>query len=52
MREWISRREEKAVYHQLVKELELEDHAAYGDFLCDKRAPLRVRNEQPFPINT
>ena len=31
-REWIARRESKGVYHKLVKELEVEDLAAYSVF--------------------
>ena len=33
MRDWIARREEKGIYRQLVKELEVQDRAAYQDFL-------------------
>ena len=62
MREWIARREERGIYHQLVKELEVEDRAAYlpGLFSLDKRAifvsrgkiePLIAKQEQPLPIN-
>ena len=32
VRDWIALREERGIYHQLVKELEVEDHAAYQDF--------------------
>ena len=60
MREWIARREERGIYHQLVKELEVEDRAAYlpGLFSLDKRAifvsrgkiePLIAKQEQPLP---
>lgn len=61
VREWISRRSEKGVFHQLVKELQLEDHAAYRDFfrvnrenflyLVEKVSPLIAKNEQPRPLN-
>ena len=33
VRDWIARREEKGIYRQLVKELEVQDRAAYQDFL-------------------
>ena len=39
MREWIARRESKGIYHQLVKELEVEDLAAHREF-------FRVTNSQ------
>lgn len=32
LRDWRARREEKGVFHQIVKELQLEDHTAYRDF--------------------
>ena len=32
MRNWISRREDRGVYHQLVKELEVGDSVAYKEF--------------------
>ena len=61
MREWISRREEKGIYHQLIKELLLEDEIAYRDFfrvnkrqflyLVQKVSPLITRQEQPNPLN-
>lgn len=61
MRTWIARREQKGVYHQLVKEFELEDHTAYRDFfrvtrvqflfLVEKVRPYITKQEQPWPIN-
>ena len=61
VREWIARREERGIYHQLVKELEVEDHAAYQNFfrltkgqflfLVEKLRPLIEKQEQPSPIN-
>ena len=61
VREWIARREERGIYHQLVKELEVEDHAAYQNFfrltkgqflfLVEKLKPLIEKQEQPSPIN-
>ena len=32
MRDWISRREERGIYHQLIKELEVGDRVAYKEF--------------------
>ena len=32
MRQWISRREEKDVFHQLIRELEVGDVVAYKEF--------------------
>ena len=62
MRNWISRREDRGVYHQLVKELEVGDSVAYKEFfrmtkqqfsvLVEKISPLVENKEQPLPINT
>ena len=62
MRNWISRREDRGVYHQLVKELEVGDSVAYKEFfrmtkqqfsvLVEKILPLVEKKEQPLPINT
>ncbi|CAB3994471.1 Hypothetical predicted protein [Paramuricea clavata] len=61
MREWIARREEKGVYYQLIRELEVEDHTAYREFfrvsreqflfLVEQVRPLITKKEQPYPIN-
>ena len=61
MRDWISRREEKGAFHQLVKELELEDPLAYRNFfrvtksqfyfLVDKVSPLITKRDPPPPLN-
>ena len=32
MRQWISRREERGVFHQLIRELEVGDVVAYKTF--------------------
>jgi len=32
MRQWISRREERGVFHQLIRELEVGDVVAYKEF--------------------
>ena len=32
MRDWISRREERGIYHQLIKELEVGDRVTYKEF--------------------
>lgn len=32
MRDWISRREERGIYHQLIKDLEVGDIVAYKEF--------------------
>ena len=34
MRDWIALSEEREIYHQLVKELETGDCAAYKEFFC------------------
>ena len=61
MRDWIARREERGIYHQLVKELEVGDIVAYKEFfrmtkqqfcfLVGKVSPLIQKKEQPSPIN-
>ena len=61
MREWIARRKNKGIYHQLVKELEVEDLGAYRDFfrvtksqfrfLTEKVSPIIAKKEQPYPLN-
>lgn len=61
MRDWISRREERGIYHQLIKELEVGDSVAYKEFfrmakqqfcfLVGKVSPLIQKKEQPPPIN-
>lgn len=60
-RQWIQRREERGVYHQLVQELALEDPMAYRDFfrmtreqfnfLVEILRPSLEKKQQPFPIN-
>ena len=60
-REWILRREEKGVFHQLVGELEVEDPLAYRNFfrvsksqfhfLVDRVGPYIVKNGPPPPLN-
>ena len=61
MRQWISRREERGVFHQLIRELEVGDVVAYTEFfrmtkeqfcfLLRKVSPLIQKKEQPTPIN-
>ncbi len=61
MREWIARREERGVYHQLIREIEVEDQTGYREFfrvtkeqfifLVETVRPLITKQEQPFPIN-
>ena len=61
MRQWISRREERGVFHQLIRELEVGDVVAYKEFfrmtkeqfcfLLGKVSPLIQKKEQPTPIN-
>ena len=61
MREWIARRKNKGIYHQLVKELEVEDLGAYRNFfritrsqfrfLTEKVSPIIAKKEQPYPLN-
>ena len=61
LRDWMSRREERGIYHQLIKELELRDSVAYKEFfrmmkqqfcfLVGKVLPLIQKKEQPPPIN-
>ena len=60
MRQWISRREERGVFHQLIRELEVGDVVAYKEFfrmtkeqfcfLLGKVSPLIQKKEQPTPI--
>ena len=62
MRQWISRREERGVFHHLIRELEVGDVVAYKEFfrmtkeqfcfLLRKVSPLIQKKEQPPPINT
>ena len=61
MRQWISRREERGVFHHLIRELEVGDVVAYKAFfrmtkeqfcfLLRKVSPLIQKKEQPPPIN-
>lgn len=56
MRDWISQREERGIFHQLVKELEAGDVVAYKEFfrmtkeqfsfLLDQVTPLIRRKDQ------
>lgn len=58
---WIQRREERGVYHQLVRELQLEDGEAYRSFfrlskeqffyIVNTVRPSLEKKPQPFPIN-
>ena len=60
VRDWIARRLERGVYHQLVRELEVEDRNAYQNFfrlskeqfwfIVEKVRPLILKKSQPFPI--
>ena len=62
MRDWIALREERGIYHQLVKELETGDRVAYKEFfrmtkqqfcfLVEKVSPLIEKKQQPSPINS
>ena len=62
MQQWISRREERGVFHQLIRELEVGDVVAYRElfrmtkeqfsFLLGKVSPLIQKKEQPSPINS
>ena len=61
MQQWISRREERGVFHQLIRELEVGDVVVYKEFfrmtkeqfcfLLGKVSPLIQKKEQPTPIN-
>ena len=61
MRQGISRREERGVFHQLIRELEVGDVVAYKEFfrmtkeqfffLLGKVSPLIQKKEQPTPVN-
>ena len=60
-RQWIQRRQERGVYHQLVQELALEDPQGYRNFLrltkeqfryvVNRVGPSLEKKPQPFPIN-
>jgi hypothetical protein len=60
-RQWIQRRKERGVYHQLVQELALEDPEAYRNFyrlskeqffyIVNIVRPSLGKKPQPFPIN-
>ena len=62
MRDWTALREERGIYHQLVKELEMGDRVAYKEFfrmtkqkfcfLVEKVSPLIEKKQQPSPINS
>ena len=62
MRDWIALREERGIYHQLVKELETGNRVAYKEFfrmtkqqfcfLVEKVSPLIEKKQQPSPINS
>lgn len=62
MRDWITLREERGIYHQLVKELETGNRVAYKEFfrmtkqqfcfLVEKVSPLIEKKQQPLPINS
>ncbi|PFX25095.1 putative nuclease HARBI1 [Stylophora pistillata] len=62
MRQWISRREERGVFHQVIRELEVGDVVAYKEFfrmtmeqfssLLGKVFPLIQKKEQPSSINS
>ena len=61
MWQWISRREERGMFHHLIRELEVGDVVAYKEFfrmtkeqfcfLLGKVSPLIQKKEQPLPIN-
>ena len=61
MRQWVTRREERGVFHHLIRELEVGDVVAYKEFfrmtkeqfcfLLRKVSPLIQKKEQPPPIN-
>ena len=61
MWQWISRREERGMFHQLIRELEVGDVVAYKEFfrmtkeqfcfLLGKVSPLIQKKEQPTPTN-
>ena len=63
VREWIARREERGIYHQLVKELEVQSCCVPRDFfrltkgqflfLVERLRPLiGEKKEQPLPLNS
>ena len=63
VRDWIARREERGIYHQLVKELEVQSCCVPRDFfrltkgqflfLVERLRPLiGEKKEQPLPLNS
>ena len=60
-RQWIRRREERGAFHQLVKEITVEDDKGFRiffhlsqdqfQFVADKIRPLIQRKPQPYPLN-
>ena len=49
-RKWIKRRNEKGVYHNLVKELRMEDKAGYKEFMRMDYECFKLVNEYFFDI--
>ena len=60
-RRWIHRREERGAFHQLVKEITVEDEQGYRNFfrlsedqfqfVADKIRPVIQRKPQPYPLS-
>ncbi len=50
MRDWISRREERGISHQLVKKLEAGDAVAYKDFFRMSREQFSILLEKVSPL--
>ena len=60
-RQWIRRREERGAFHQLLKEITVEDEKGYQNlfhlsrdqfqFVADKIRPVIERKPQPYPLN-
>ena len=50
MRQWISRREERGVFHQLIRELELGDVVAYKEFFRMTKEQFSFLLEKVSPL--
>ena len=61
-RQWIRRREERGAFHQLVKEITVEDEKGYRNFfrlsedqfqfVADKIRPVIQRKPKPYPFKS
>ena len=52
MTEWIARREERGIYHQLIRELEVEDQTGYREFFRVMKEQFIFRVETARPLIT